>query len=453
MDRHFLVFGPKDELDAFENIASDAGITVKRQEIHQFSTGPQNATEVLQLIFSKEGATIFVAIAAAIKAALALRSSRRVTITKIEHGRVIALDARGYTSADLSDLLPTCRELIVHDEENTERFPLPDRLATEADLDKRDRIDFEQIKSETEEFERVLRRFNIQIVAGSPLERMCFSLLDLVSGKYTIGDTMEDLRIPYRPAFGLHDLIRRIVRLQNRPDFPVLADHLRLLNTGTVAQNITAPTDQVAAKIFELLVGLVSVEIGTETQLDGPIHSYGDNPDILTRLDGRLWGFACKVLSGRSPKTMFDRLKEGIAQIEKSPAEVGCVIINLKNQIDHEKTWPLLNAEKYAARTETPTYGSWGDYRAPVELLRNHAREVHADFIADNRAENVRQLLIGKKSVPGALLYLQTATSVQFVEGPTNTVLRFCYLMDEEVSDADRATLDRVNDAIQHHAT
>jgi hypothetical protein len=68
MQRHFLVFGPKDELDAFEKIALDAGLTVKRQEIHQLSTGPQNVAEVLQLIFSKEGAAIFVAIATAIKA-------------------------------------------------------------------------------------------------------------------------------------------------------------------------------------------------------------------------------------------------------------------------------------------------------------------------------------------------------------------------------------------------
>ena len=264
---------------------------------------------------------------------------------------------------------------------------------------------------------------------------------------------MEDLRIAYRPAFGLHDLIRRIVRLQNHSDFPVLVEHLRLLNTGTVAQNVAAPTDQVAAKIFELLIGLLCLEIGTDTRVDGPVHSYGDNPDILTRLNGRIWGFACKVLSGRSPKTMFDRLKEGIEQIETSPAEVGCVIINLKNQIDHDKTWPLLNADKFAAGKETPTYGSWTDYRAPVELLHKHARECHSDFLAENGARNVRKVLTGKKSIPGALLFLQTITSVQFVEGPTNTVLRYFYLMDEEVSDADAAILDRLNDAVHHHAT
>ncbi|HYR21479.1 MAG TPA: hypothetical protein VEP30_00965 [Chthoniobacterales bacterium] len=454
MEKRFLVFGPKLELDAFEQAASDAGVTVKRQEIHQLSADVTGVAEVLKLVFSKEGAAIFVALAAIIEACLASKSSRRIRFTKIEGDNVVSFDARGFTKDELAELLTTCRELIVYDEKSKESFYSPDpRLLSDADLDERDNISFEQVKSETEEFERVLKRFDIQIANGSPLEKMCSDLRDLESGKYTIGDTMEDLRIRFRPAFGLHDLIRRIVRLQNQPDFPFLADHLRLLNKGTIAQNVVAPTDQVAAKIFELLIGLVCIEIGTETRLDGPLLSYGDNPDTLTRLDGRRWGFACKVLSGRSPKTMFDRLKEGIEQIENSPAEVGCVIINLKNQIDHEKMWPMLNAKKFAVGEETPTYGSWIDYRAPVELLRQHARELHRDFIAENGAENVRNLFVGKKTIPGALLYLQTATAIQFVEGPTNTVLRYSYVMDEELSDADLATLAQVNDAIQHHAT
>ncbi len=453
MERHFLVFGSKHELDAFEQVASGAGLTVKQQEIHQFSVGVKNVTEILQLVFSKEGVAMFLALASVIKAYLALKSSRRITITKLQDDKIVALDARGYTKEELTELLPSCRELIVFDEGSKEAFALPrERLRSDADFDERDIISFEQIQRETEEFEAVLKRFKIEIVTGSPLEKMCFSLLELVQRKSTTQDTMEDLRVEYRPAFGLHDILRRVVRLHGRPDFPSLVDHLRLLNTGTVAQNIAAPIDQVAAKIFELLIGLVCVEIGTDTSLDGPVHSYGNNPDILTHLDGRLWGLACKVLSGRSPKTMFDRLKEGIDQIERSPAEIGCVIINLKNQIDHEKTWPLLNPKKYAAGEETPTYGSWADDRAPVEILRQHARECHTDFITANGADNVRKLLTGKKSIPGALLFLQTVVAIEFVEGPVNSVLRYFYLMDEEVAPADAQVLDRLNDAMHHHA-
>ncbi len=453
MERHFLVFGPKHELDAFEHEASGVGWTVKHQEIHQFSAGVKNVAEVLQLAFSKEGAAMFLGFASLIKAFLALKSSRRITITKIEEDKVVSLDARGYTKEELATLLPSCRELILYDEKSTGDFALPtERLRSDSDFDARDIISFEEIQRETAEFEAILKRFDIEIKTGSPLEKMCFSLLELVEGKFTTGDTMQDLRVEYRPAFGLHDLIRRIVRLHDRPDFPVLVDHLRLLNTGTVAQNVAAPTDQVAAKIFELFIGLVCLEIGSDTQVDGPVRSYGDNPDILTRLDDHLWGFACKVLSGRSPKTMFDRLKEGIEQIQNSPAEIGCVVINLKNQIDHDKTWPLLNPAEYAAGQDTPTYGSWADDRAPLALLRQHARRCHADFISVNGAHNVHNLFMGKKSIAGALLFLQTVVAIQFVEGPVNSVLRYFYLMDEEVSSADRKVLDRLNDAMHHHA-
>lgn len=455
MERHFTVFGPKQARDEFEKIASDAGIKVQRREIYQFSAGPQNISEILQLVFSKEGAAMFVALAAVIKAFLASKSSRRITITKIQDDKVVALDARGYTQEELANLLPSCRELIAYDrgEKTNEKFALPtEPLRSEADVDTRDIIKFEQIEAETQKFESILKRYNIEIRAGSPLEQMCFSLLELVRGKATTGDTMEDLRIEYRPAFGLHDLIRRIVRLHEHPDFSILVDHLKLLNTGSVAQNVSAPTDQVAAKIFELFIGLVCLEIGNETRLDGPLRSYGDNPDILTRLDDRLWGFACKVLSGRSPKTMFDRLKEGIDQIEKSPAEVGCVIINLKNQIDHENTWPMLNKAKWKAGQETPTYGSWADARAPINLLRLHAQQCHKEFIDANGADNVHKLLSGKKSIAGALLYLQTSVAIEFVEGPVNSVLRYFYLMDEKVPREDRELLDRLNDAMHHHA-
>ncbi len=327
-----------------------------------------------------------------------------------------------------------------------------EHLQSERDLDPRDLWPFEQVQRETEEFERILRRFGITILPGSPLERMCMSLLELEECRQSGGDTMEDLRIAYRPAFGLNDIVRRVVRLHNHQDFPVLIDHLHLLNTGTVAQNISAVTDQEAAKIFELLIGLICLEVGTNTNLDSPVRSYGDNPDILTDLDGRRWGFACKVPSGTSPKTLFQRLKEGIAQIEKSPAaEIGCVIFNLKNYIDHDKTWPLNNPDEYLARKENPIYRCWASILSPLNILRSHAWKCQQQLVTSNGRGNVRALFGGKKSIPGALFLLQTTTQLQYVEGPVNTVLGLFHLMDEGVSSADAAVLNKLNDAMHHH--
>ena len=262
---------------------------------------------------------------------------------------------------------------------------------------------------------------------------------------------MEDLRVAYRPAFGLYDLVRRVVRLRDHPEFAVIVDHLRLLNTGTIAQNIIAATDQVAAKIFELLIGLICLEAGHQTALDHPLASYGDNPDILTTIDGKRWGFACKVLSGRSPITVFDRIEEGLEQIDVSPAEIGAVIVNLKNVIDHDRTWPLLNAAEYAARRDTPTYASWPSYQQPLALLRQTALACQQQLISANGRENVRSLFAGKKSIPGVILFLQTTTSVQLAEGPANTVLGLFYLMHEGVGSEHAVVLNKLNDAMHHH--
>ncbi len=112
--------GPKHALSAFEEAARDAGFEANRRPIHEFSAEPKNISECLQLIFSKEGAAIFIALASLIKSFLAAKSSRRITITKLEHDKIGALDARGYSEKELAELLPKCRELIVYDEKSEE---------------------------------------------------------------------------------------------------------------------------------------------------------------------------------------------------------------------------------------------------------------------------------------------------------------------------------------------
>ena len=113
--------GPKHALSAFEEAARDAGVEANRRPIHELSAEPTNIAECLQLIFSKEGAAMFIALASLIKSFLAAKSSRRITITKLEHDKIGALDARGYTEKELAGLLPKCRELIVYDEKSEEQ--------------------------------------------------------------------------------------------------------------------------------------------------------------------------------------------------------------------------------------------------------------------------------------------------------------------------------------------
>ena len=132
---------------------------------------------------------------------------------------------------------------------------------------------FARIQEEVEQFATILSGLGINIKSGSPLEEMSLTLLGLEEQRKNaeLINPMEDIRILLRPALGLHDLIRRVIRLRRRAGFSKLTPHLQLLNSSSVAQNMAAPRDAVAAKIFELLMGLVCLEVGTNLELDGPL--------------------------------------------------------------------------------------------------------------------------------------------------------------------------------------
>lgn len=322
-------------------------------------------------------------------------------------------------------------------------------------FDPRDVTTFDQIRDEVRQFERILNRFGIQIGPGTALESMCLTLNDLERGqdRENWPGLMEDLRPATRAAYGLRDLVCRINRLGNHPDFPVLLEHLKLLNSGAVAQNISAPTDQFSAKIFELLFALICLEVGDNLKVDGPVRSYGDNPDIVVNLAGKRWGFACKVTGGSSPKTLFDRLKDGIEQIEKTTGtEIGCVVFNMKNQIDHDQTWPMENPQQFAAGREAPTYVAWRDPRYPLGMLRDVARRWQKALFEAHGAENLRRLFVGKKSTPGLLFFLQTTILLRRSDDEpvvNSTLGHFCVL-DLGMSDADFAVLASLNEPLHH---
>ena len=113
-ERHFIVLGPADALTAFASSATEAGFEVDRREIQAFSV-EHVMMECLRLAFSKEGAAIFAALATTIQVYLKTKPSRRVRITKLEPARVITVDARNLSEAELVKLLPECREISIEE--------------------------------------------------------------------------------------------------------------------------------------------------------------------------------------------------------------------------------------------------------------------------------------------------------------------------------------------------
>ncbi|MBA7654149.1 hypothetical protein ES703_62024 [subsurface metagenome] len=230
-------------------------------------------------------------------------------------------------------------------------------------------VSFAQLESLVFEFENVLREYNITITSGSDLERVCLSVIDVLGKKKQphLMNPLEDIRPYFSDILGLWVFMTKIVGLRTHCNFIKLVPHLELLNIGTAPQNKKSPiTDQAANKIFELLIALLCMEIGENISLDHPGSSKGNNPDIIFTFEGLRWGFACKVPHTISAKSIYDNITTGINQVEASPVDLGCVVLNFKNLIDHNYSWPILN-ETEVSTGKVPIFGAWAN---PISLAK-----------------------------------------------------------------------------------
>ncbi len=269
-----------------------------------------------------------------------------------------------------------------------------------------------------DEFELALRKYQIEIKPNSKLEAACLCVTDLGNSHHNpqLRNPRRDTRQLYIDSFGIWTFLAKIVRLHNKPGFAQFLPHLHLLNQGTVGQNKSLQIcEEESNKIFELLISLVLLDIGRNVVLDHPYNSKGDNPDILVTLNGKRWGFACKTVYGTSAKTFFDNIKIGVGQIENSKAaEIGCVVINFRNFIDHNLIWPIKHCSngtlqfgsvKNEDRDQIPSYLN-GLVISKSESL---AKEIGV--------QEIWNFFSGKKAVPGFLAYCQSAAGIENESG------------------------------------
>ena len=249
---------------------------------------------------------------------------------------------------------------------------------------------------------------------------------------------------------GIWTFLKKVVRLENHACFPQFVPHLALLNKGTVVQSKRAPVCQEATnKIFELLFALVLLDVSDEVILDHPSSAKGDNPDVLAMIDGQCWGFACKTIYGASGKTFYDNLKKGVEQIEVAPkAQVGIVVMNFRNIINHEKCWPILNEAEYRTGAE-PIFAA---YSRPEEFVRQHIFETVTQkcnqVVAEIGPLNVKNLFASKKALPAFLAFCQTRTGKVNALGPipmSVTMLSVGWFGDIQ---AHQGVIERINLAL-----
>ncbi len=145
-------------------------------------------------------------------------------------------------------------------------------------------------------------------------------------------------------AAGVHDFAAKVLAARKTPEFNQLDMHLKLIGTGklrTTRSQITEndPTDDAARKLAELYVACLAVHCGDDIRLDHPTSAKGDNPYILLTYHKRTWALAIKTPSSRHGQTLFENIKKAGEQIERSVAEKGLVVLNVKNIIDHQPLW------------------------------------------------------------------------------------------------------------------
>lgn len=275
------------------------------------------------------------------------------------------------------------------------------------------------------QFDRVLRtECSIELAAGRSVSDAINHLLDLISAfdRETPENPHFDLRPGSRVAVGLSDLAQKAVHVTDHPDFRQLCPHFALLlEESALLQNLRSDvTDAASNKLFELMIALSVMQFGRDVRLDHPDVSRGDNPDVLALVRGAEWGFACKVPHTRQLRTYAGNVITAVDQIERSPAQHGLVLMNLKNLVDHDIMWPIVEQPD-----GTYLYKAWPDSDTADAALEAYVGELLGDWEeAFGGDDGVREIFDGKKAAPIVLNYVHLTVLVLRNERPVLTSLR-----------------------------
>lgn len=293
-------------------------------------------------------------------------------------------------------------------------------------------------------FEEVLSARGIKIAPGSKLEAACLLTMELHEQQRDPArrSPIPKLRDELRHVIGLIQLVRLVLHLQRHPDFEALVAHLRVLNEGSPTQNTpTGPEDQASNKLFELLVALAVMGAGRAVQLDDPKAADGRNPDVLATMpEGKRWGFACKVVHGDAPMTLFERILDGVEQIERSSADTGLVVVNFKNRLPHDELLPLMEPDPETGEIFIGAHVSPGAVALKLAAFVQARTIVMESHVG---RDPIVAAFRGKKALPGLLVVAEAAAGVMGPRGPSPSMVGFLDLTTFELpGDETRFTPD-----------
>ncbi|MGY3591456.1 hypothetical protein ACVIGB_008965 [Bradyrhizobium sp. USDA 4341] len=214
-------------------------------------------------------------------------------------------------------------------------------------------VPFPHANAVGDRFLELLHKHGIEPPTGSAVEDELLSpthLLEIFKKPALAAGVNEEKVL--RNAAGIYDLAAKVLTVEPLQEFEQFVPHLKLITKAKVrvaslGQNASSEyDDDTARKIAELYVGCLVAHLGTQVSLDHPENSKGDNPDVMFTLtdangETQRWALAIKSISTLSGQTIFERIADGVRQIEdpKCQADRGLVVINAKSAIDHQALW------------------------------------------------------------------------------------------------------------------
>lgn len=228
---------------------------------------------------------------------------------------------------------------------------------------------FEHADDIVSRFITLLNKHGITPAIGSIIESELLSPLQLLESTRNTENLAASPEL-LADAAGMYDLAAKILAVENQPEFQTFIPHLKLFEHeakfATAVQLKNADIrDDVNRKLAELYLGTLAVHFAFNVQLDHPISSKGDNPDVIfevrpDKLPSSTWALAIKTVSSLSGQTIFENIQKAARQIDAPAcsADRGMVVINLKNSLDYDQLW-------------TNTYSSLGEAQSALQSQMN----------------------------------------------------------------------------------
>lgn len=309
-------------------------------------------------------------------------------------------------------------------------------------------ISFEKMERVGNDFLDLMKIYEIEPISESEWEKLHLKLFDL---KYAFSnqtgfDDKLDLQLFFSSVLGYYDFAEKILSVKNHSNFESLLPHFRLFNEGLLIQNSKSKSiDKASDKLFELYIAVLLMFLDLPVELDHPESSTGKNPDVISTYKFSKFAIACKCISGNNIKTIYDRIEDGIDQIERSSVDQGYVFINLKNKITHESLWPILNPEE-VKEGKPPIWHAYNSVIEPLSSLSNYVHHLRKQLIETYSTDIIVQLFKNKKAIPIIVFMVQSGAPLLINGSPMPAPINFFQAIP--VIEENYEILSLINDAM-----